>query len=65
MRTSAIVERVRGRGVAPKGPVLPPSQDGARPPSGVNPLLVVAVALATGVAAAKWLDWRGHAHPRG
>ena len=32
---------------------------------GPSPLLVVGAALGTGVALAKWIDWRGHAHPRG
>jgi hypothetical protein len=51
--------------VAPSAPQL-----GRRPrakPSdggGPNPLLVVGVAFVAGVALAKWLDWRGHAHPR-
>jgi hypothetical protein len=32
---------------------------------GPNPWLVVAGALVAGIALAKWIDWRGHAHPRG
>jgi len=55
-----------GQGVvAPTGPQL-----GARPkptakkPGGPNPWLVVGVCLVAGVALAKWIDWRGHAHPR-
>jgi hypothetical protein len=32
---------------------------------GINPFLVVGAALATGIAIAKAVDWRGHAHPRG
>jgi hypothetical protein len=48
---------------APSGPQL-----GTRPKpkktGGPNPFLVVGAALLTGVALAKWLDWRGHAHPR-
>jgi len=48
---------------APSGPQL-----GKRPKSpksgGPNPYLVVGAALVLGVAVAKWLDWRGHAHPR-
>lgn len=48
---------------APSGPQL-----GKRPKSpktgGPNPFLVVGAALFVGVALAKWLDWRGHAHPR-
>lgn len=31
---------------------------------GANPFLVVGIALAAGIALAKILDWRGHAHPR-
>lgn len=34
------------------------------PRAGPNPWLVVGVAFAAGFAAAKVLDWRGHAHPR-
>jgi hypothetical protein len=49
--------------VAPAGP-----QPGTRPklPSegGVNPFLVIGVAFAVGILAAKLIDWRGHAHPR-
>jgi hypothetical protein len=57
-----------GQGVvAPTGPQL-----GARPApnpkrqggGGPNPWLVVGVCLVAGVALAKWIDWRGHAHPR-
>lgn len=32
--------------------------------AGPNPWLVVGVALAAGILVAKWIDWRGHAHPR-
>jgi hypothetical protein len=49
---------------APPGPQL-----GKRPKpkrsGGPNPWLVAGVALAAGIALAKWIDWRGHAHPRG
>jgi hypothetical protein len=55
-----------GGSVAPSGPQL-----GKRPPAkskrrggGPNPWLVAGVALAAGVFLAKWIDWRGHAHPR-
>jgi hypothetical protein len=48
---------------APPGPQL-----GTRPKpaktGGPNPYVVVGAALVLGVALAKWLDWRGHAHPR-
>ena len=49
--------------VAPSGPQL-----GARPTKpgrrGPNPFIVVGAALVVGIAAAKFIDWRGHAHPR-
>jgi hypothetical protein len=47
--------------VVPTGP-----QVGKRPKKrgGPNPFLVMGVALAAGIALAKVLDWRGHAHPR-
>jgi hypothetical protein len=51
--------------VAPSAPQL-----GKRPKpkrrggGGPNPWLVAGVCLAAGVALAKWIDWRGHAHPR-
>jgi hypothetical protein len=32
--------------------------------TGPSPLLVIGVAFALGVVLAKWIDWRGHAHPR-
>lgn len=31
---------------------------------GPSPAVVIAIAFAIGVALAKWIDWRGHAHPR-
>lgn len=51
--------------VAPSGPQLgkrerPVGKGGGGP----NPWLVLGVALAIGIAAARWIDWRGHAHPR-
>jgi hypothetical protein len=71
LKPSLMVARAKGEAptnqepgadvVAPAGPQL-----GRRPRSrgGPNPLLVVAVALAAGIALAKIIDWRGHAHPR-
>jgi hypothetical protein len=48
---------------APSGPQL-----GTRPKpksaGGPSPFLVMGAALVAGIALAKWLDWRGHAHPR-
>ena len=70
--------RARARGNAPtdetpvEGRVAPSSpQLGKRPKAkpkwsggGPNPWLVVGICVAAGIAAAKWIDWRGHAHPR-
>jgi len=52
---------------APSGPQLgarpkPPKTKKGR--GGPNPFVVIGVALVAGVVLAKWLDWRGHAHPR-
>jgi hypothetical protein len=48
---------------APGGPQL-----GKRPRpeknGGPNPFVVAGAALAVGILLAKWIDWRGHAHPR-
>lgn len=72
MKPSLIKARAKGEAptnlkpgqgtVAPSGPQL-----GARPKkkgAGPSPWIVVGVALATGIVLAKWIDWRGHAHPR-
>lgn len=57
---------------APSGPQLERPRPQAQPKpkrksaaGGPNPFVVIAAALAVGVIAAKILDWRGHAHPRG
>src|ERR671936_2955138 len=72
MKPSLIKARARGEAPkhqTPRQPVLsPPSpQLGKRPKAeggGPSPWLVVGVALAAGIVLAKWIDWRGHAHPR-
>jgi hypothetical protein len=67
--------KARAKGEAPtnqqpgKAPLSPTSpQLGKRPKAkksgGPNPFLVVGAALVVGVVLAKWIDWRGHAHPR-
>ena len=66
--------KARAKGEAPtnlkpgQGTVAPSSpQLGARPKkkgAGPSPWIVVGVALATGIVLAKWIDWRGHAHPK-
>jgi hypothetical protein len=71
MKPSLIVARIKGNAptnlepgqdvVAPTAPQL-----GKRPRTrgGPNPFLVLGVAFALGIVAAKVIDWRGHAHPR-
>ena len=51
---------------APSGPQLGkrPKPKGSSKSGGPNPFVVIGIALVAGVALAKWLDWRGHAHPR-
>ena len=53
---------------APSGPQLGKRPKPAKKPSGgsggPNPFVVIGIALVAGVALAKWLDWRGHAHPK-
>lgn len=66
--------KARAKGEAPtnqkpgRAPIAPSSpQLGKRPKQGgggPNPWLVVGAALAAGILLAKWIDWRGHAHPR-
>jgi hypothetical protein len=72
MKPSLIKARAKGDAPTnqkPGKPTLAPSspQLGARPKKrggGPNPWLVVGAALAAGIVLAKWIDWRGHAHPR-
>jgi hypothetical protein len=52
--------------VSPSGPQLPKRPRPKRKPrgGGPNPWLVAGACLAAGIVLAKWIDWRGHAHPR-
>ena len=49
-----------------KRPKAPRNSDngGGGKGGGPNPWLVAGVCLAAGIFLAKWIDWRGHAHPR-
>jgi hypothetical protein len=49
---------------APSGPQLGSRPSPAKRAGGVNPFLVAGAALVAGVLFARWIDWRGHAHPR-
>jgi hypothetical protein len=73
MKPSLIKARAKGEAPTnqqPGRPTLAPSspQLGKRQKrkgsGGPNPWVVVGVALAAGIVLAKWIDWRGHAHPR-
>jgi len=48
--------------IAPTGPQLSKRKPGNG--GGPNPFVVIGIALAAGIVLAKWIDWRGHAHPR-
>jgi hypothetical protein len=57
--------RRRARGETATTPAPPPAPKPARPAGdGPNPFIMIGAAFVLGVALAKWLDWRGHAHPR-
>ena len=71
LKPSLMVARAKGEAATNQEPgadVVAPSapQLGKRPRRrrGPNPFLVVGAALAVGIALAKIVDWRGHAHPR-
>jgi hypothetical protein len=73
LKPSLIVARAKGEAPtnmpagsgAPRAPSR--AQHGRRPTKaggGPNPWLVVGAAFVAGIAVAKLIDWRGHAHPR-
>jgi hypothetical protein len=74
MKPSLIKARARGEAptnqqpgqghVAPTGPQLGKRPKRKKKDGGASPWIVVGVAIAAGIVLAKWIDWRGHAHPR-
>lgn len=78
LKPSLIKARARGEAPSEQAPqhgvVAPSGPQRARRPAkagrqrtgggGPNPWLVAGVCFAAGIALAKWIDWRGHAHPR-
>jgi hypothetical protein len=75
LKPSLMVARAKGEAptnekpghgrVAPSGPQLErPRRQPRNRRSGPSPWLVIGVALVAGIALAKVIDWRGHAHPR-
>jgi hypothetical protein len=77
LKPSLIAKRAKGEAptdlspeeapTAPSGPQLgaAPEPRAKESGGGPSPLLVVGAAFVAGIALAKWIDWRGHAHPRG
>jgi len=74
MKPSLIKARAKGEAptnqkpgrpvVAPSSPQIGGSRPKAKKSGGPNPWIVVGAALAAGIVLAKWIDSRGHAHPR-
>lgn len=73
LKPSRVAARVRGEapedGEAtvvsrPTPPPAPKPDRLKRAEGGPSPFLIGGAALATGILIAKWIDWRGHAHPR-
>jgi hypothetical protein len=70
LKPELIKKRLKGDAPTDQQPAPSGPQLGSRPKAtqtsdgGAMPFVVVGVALAVGVFLAKWLDWRGHAHPR-
>lgn len=58
-----MVARAKGEAPTDQEPE-PKAVPRGRRARGLNPFLVVGIALAAGIALAKVVDWRGHAHPR-
>ncbi|HEX6701722.1 MAG TPA: hypothetical protein VF101_13420 [Gaiellaceae bacterium] len=74
LKPSLIAARTRGDAptnqkpaagtVAPSAPQLGPRPKPPGKGDGPNVWVVVGAAFVAGVFLAKWIDWRGHAHPR-
>src|SRR6266540_627926 len=66
LKPSLIKARAKGEAptnLKPGGTTVAPSSPKQGKSGGPNPWLVAGVALAAGIFLAKWIDWRGHAHP--
>ena len=73
LKPSLIKARAKGGAPSPSPPRSPSSpqlqprtapRGKKRGGGGPNPWLVAGACLAAGIFLAKWIDWRGHAHPR-
>jgi len=71
MKPSLIAARLKGEAPTDlepgSGAVVAPAPNAGRrgKRGGPKPILVIGAAFAAGIALAKALDWRSHAHPRG
>jgi hypothetical protein len=69
LKPSLIVARARGRAPTDEKPTKVAVPASAPQPErrrrGPNPWLVIGAGFALGIVAAKVIDWRSHAHPRG
>jgi hypothetical protein len=73
LKPSLVMARLRGEALT-NGRVVPPAVEDVPPPplpnpdkkrsGGPNALVVAVAAFAAGIFVAKFVDWRGHAHPR-
>ena len=68
LKPSLMVERARGNAPTDQKPgegvVVPPVAESTPKAGGPNPWAIVGGALGLGILAARFIDWRGHAHPR-
>jgi len=65
LRLDTIADKARAASDRLAGSGGPELGRRSSPNGGPSPFLVLGVAFATGIVLAKWIDWRGHAHPRG
>jgi hypothetical protein len=66
LKPSLMKKRARGEAPTDEKPARPKldGQPSAKSGGGPSPFVVVGVAFVAGVILARWIDWRGHAHPR-
>ena len=67
LKPALMKRRLRGQAPTNEIPVGAPQHLATAKPKtsgGPTPFIVVGAALVAGIALAKWIDWRGHAHPR-